>query len=115
MSSDGSADQNDTFHHGSRLEADDPQAGSEQDIDEDGAQPTDNADADELMSAVTHRTKPKNAPAPALDAISEEQRSNAPAATRVSLPIRLDLTPSTALRDNSMDHTHTWAPGGVMG
>ena len=66
MSSDGSADQNDASHHGSRLEADDPPAGSEQDIDEGGAPSTDIADADGLEHAVTHRTKPKNAPAPPL-------------------------------------------------
>ena len=53
MSSDGSADQNNAFHHGSRLEADDSQAGSERDIDEGGAKPTDNADADGPSSAVT--------------------------------------------------------------
>ena len=83
MSSDGSANQNDAFHHGSRLQADDPPAGSEQDIDEGGAQQVDNADADGLSSAETERMKPKNEPAPALDVTSEMQHSNASAATRV--------------------------------
>ena len=41
MSSDGSADQNDGFHHGSSLEVDGSHAGSEQDIDEGGAQQVD--------------------------------------------------------------------------
>ena len=96
MDSDSSEDQKPAFHHGSRLEANDPAMDQNASRAEHKAQTPDDDDADNTSITVFEQADPKNEPVAATDATSatsefdcaedEEKPASSPALTHPTAP-----------------------------